>query len=294
MQNDTPIDAAARQSLSRSLQDNIDALATQAVDQLHAEHVPTYTAMPREPLVQIVKAAMLAFLRDVEEEQDHWFGDYWTKVAEARVAQGATLEDMVYGISLSGTVMDAFVARQDAVDPAVEIWWTRELRRIVNIGIITLVRVFTLVRERLINAQNATIRELMSPAIPIHEGILVLPLIGAIDSNRAAQVLETLLSGISEYQAAVVLVDITGVPIVDTAVAHHLLQSARAAQLLGARVVLVGIRPEIAQTIAQLGADLSGIVTRSNLESGINYALALHNLKIVPVNQAMAKSSFEF
>ena len=293
MDSKTTADAPERRFLLSLLNENITSLATQAVDQLHAEQVPTYVVIPRETLIRIVQAAMQAFLRDVTEDQDHWFADYWNMVAEARAEQGATLEDMLYGIGLSGTVMDAFLMQQKTIDAEVAMWWLRRLRMIVHTGVIMLARVFTTVRERLIRAQDETIRELLTPIIPIHEGIVILPLIGAIDSSRASQVLETLLNGINEFQASVVLVDITGVPIVDTAVAHHLLQSARAAQLLGAKVVLVGIRPEIAQTIAQLGADLSGIITRSNLEAGVNYALALHGLKIVstPASQAQSQNT---
>ena len=126
-----------------------------------------------------------------------------------------------------------------------------------------------------------TIRELSSPVVPIAAGILVIPLIGVIDTQRANSFLETLLEAISARQASVALIDITGVAVVDTAVAHHLLQAARAAQLLGAQVVLVGITPAVAQTMIQLGVDLSGIVTRADLESGFAYALSHMNGQIV-------------
>jgi rsbT co-antagonist protein RsbR len=122
--------------------------------------------------------------------------------------------------------------------------------------------------------QSQLIRELSSPIMPIHEGVLVLPMVGAVDSYRATQVMESVLERIVAYQADVVILDITGVPVVDTGVANHLLQMARAVKLLGAQIVLVGIGAEIAQTIVQLGVDLGDITTRSNLQSGIEYALA--------------------
>src|SRR5690606_17214230 len=103
---------------------------------------------------------------------------------------------------------------------------------------------FTAVREATIRAQSAALQELSAPIIPIYSGMLVLPLIGTIDTQRATKIMETLLEGVAERNARVVLLDITGVPIVDTSVAHHLIQAARSVRLLGAEIVLVGIRPE--------------------------------------------------
>jgi anti-anti-sigma factor len=119
-----------------------------------------------------------------------------------------------------------------------------------------------------------TVRELSTPVMPIHDHILVLPLIGNIDSARSMQIMEALLSSVQEHSAEVIIIDITGVPIVDTAVANHLLLTTRAANLLGAQSILVGISPEIAQTMVQLGVNLQTLHTASNLQAGIQYALA--------------------
>jgi rsbT co-antagonist protein RsbR len=136
--------------------------------------------------------------------------------------------------------------------------------------------------ESLVDTQRnllETLRELSSPVIPVFEGIIVLPLIGNIDTQRATQVLEGLLDGIERYRARVVLLDVTGVPIVDTSVANHLLQAAQAARLLGAEAVLVGVRPEVAQTMVQLGVAHTGLTTRADLQSGVEYAFARLNLR---------------
>jgi anti-anti-sigma factor len=127
-------------------------------------------------------------------------------------------------------------------------------------------------QQEIIAAQRSMIQELSTPIIPISDKILVLPLIGAIDSARAQQIMETMLDAISNYRAVVLIIDITGVAMVDTGVAHYLLQAARAAQLLGARVILVGISPEVAQTIVQLGVDLSSLPTYSSLQFGLKHA----------------------
>jgi PAS domain S-box-containing protein len=128
-------------------------------------------------------------------------------------------------------------------------------------------------QERIIQAQAAALAELSTPVIPISDHILVMPLIGAIDSDRARQVLEALLHGIERSRAQVAILDITGVPLVDTQVAKSLLVAAQAVRLLGARVVLTGIRPEVAQTLVGLGVDLGDIVTHSTLQNGIAYAM---------------------
>jgi PAS domain S-box-containing protein len=127
-------------------------------------------------------------------------------------------------------------------------------------------------QEQIIQAQAATLAELSTPLIPINDQVMVMPLIGTMDSSRAGQVLDTILKGIAQSHVTVVIVDITGVPIVDTQVANALIRAAHAVKLLGAQVVLTGIRPEVAQTLVGLGTDLSGITTRSSLQSGIAYA----------------------
>jgi len=127
-------------------------------------------------------------------------------------------------------------------------------------------------QEEYIQIQAGLLAELSTPLIPLTDAVVVMPLIGSIDSRRAQQVLDTLLQGITERHTRIAILDITGVPIVDTQVAGALIRTAQAAQLLGAQVVLTGIRPEVAQTLVGLGTELRGIVTRGDLQSGIAFA----------------------
>ena len=129
-------------------------------------------------------------------------------------------------------------------------------------------------QEQIIEGQQAALRELSTPIIPITDGVIAMPLIGAIDSNRAQQVIEGLLTGVAELGATTAILDITGVLVVDTQVANALLRAAQAVKLLGAQVIITGIRPEVAQTLVGLGLDLSGITTLATLQSGIAWALA--------------------
>jgi len=128
-------------------------------------------------------------------------------------------------------------------------------------------------QEEIITHQATTLGELSTPLLAISERTVVMPLVGGVDSRRVQQIMEALLSGVAEYGATSVILDITGVPIVDTQVANALVHAAQAVKLLGAQVVLTGIRPEVAQTLVGLGIDLRSIVVRGTLRDGITYAL---------------------
>jgi len=143
-------------------------------------------------------------------------------------------------------------------------------------------RLYSRVQEQLEELREASetqvrlleqVRLMSTPVIPLHDRILLLPLIGVLDSARTSLLTERLLEAVRQQRARVVLLDITGVPLVDTAVAQALLQSADATRLLGAEVVLVGVRSEVAQTLVTLGLNMEGLVTRANLQAGIEYAL---------------------
>ncbi|WP_437627933.1 PAS domain S-box protein [Sorangium sp. So ce1151] len=129
-------------------------------------------------------------------------------------------------------------------------------------------------QQELIRLQASAIAELSTPLIPITDHVVVMPLIGVLDTRRAGQAMDTLLGGLSSSGATVAIIDVTGVKIVDTKVADALLRVAQGARLLGAEVVLTGIRAEVAQTMVSLGVDLQGIATRGTLQGGIAYALA--------------------
>jgi rsbT co-antagonist protein RsbR len=136
-----------------------------------------------------------------------------------------------------------------------------------------------------------TIRTLSAPAVPVLQGIVVLPLSGQINSDRATLIMGNLLTGSREYEAKVAIIDITGVPNVDTSVADYLIQAARAGALMGCRSILVGIRPEIAQVIVELGIDMKGLRTFSDLQGGVEYALRLLGMELethTPVSSVVA------
>ena len=127
-------------------------------------------------------------------------------------------------------------------------------------------------RERVIRQQQDSIRELSTPVLPVRERLLILPIIGVLDSERARQLTEQLLAGIRTHRAKVVVIDITGAPDVDTTVANHLVQTVDASRLMGASVIITGLSPTIAQTLVDLGVDLSKIHTMGDLQGGLEEA----------------------
>lgn len=143
-------------------------------------------------------------------------------------------------------------------------------------------RAYATVRESQVEDEfQKVIRGLSTPVIQVWDRILVMPLIGVIDSTRARQLMEQLLDRIVALQSEIVILDVTGVPTVDTQVADHLVRTTKAAALVGARTVLVGISPEVAQTLVRLGATLGEVETRANLRSGLEAAFAGLGLRVV-------------
>ena len=144
-------------------------------------------------------------------------------------------------------------------------------------------------RERVIRQQQDAIRELSTPVLRVRERLLILPIIGVLDSERARQLTEQLLSGIRTHRAKVVVIDITGAPEVDATVANHLVQTVDACRLMGASVIITGLSPKIAQTLVTLGVDLSKVHTMGDLQGGLEEAERL--LGYTVTREASATSS---
>lgn len=130
--------------------------------------------------------------------------------------------------------------------------------------------------------QRQTIRELETPVIQVWDGVLAVPIVGSIDTARAQEMNEALLNRIVETGSEIILLDITAVPVVDTAVARHLMETVSAARLLGAEVFIVGLSARTAMTLVQLGLDLSGITTRVSMAKGLALAFSRLGFQVVP------------
>jgi rsbT co-antagonist protein RsbR len=169
----------------------------------------------------------------------------------------------------------------DAYEPA-----ANRIANTVGVG-------FVQERERIIRQQQEAIRELSTPVLQVRERLLILPIIGVIDPQRARQLTEQLLRGIRANRAKVVVIDITGVPAVDATVANHLVQTVDASRLMGATVIVTGLSSEIAQTLVTIGVDLTKMKTIGDLQGGIEEAERLLGYKVTmmqaPPEQALTK-----
>jgi rsbT co-antagonist protein RsbR len=159
---------------------------------------------------------------------------------------------------------------RDADALADEIWAATTL--LDTLGLFT-TEVYLKGREEIIRRQQQEMLELSTPVVELWDGVLALPLIGTLDSARTQVVMENLLHRIVETGAAIAIIDITGVPTVDTLVAQHLLKTVAAARLMGADCIISGIRPQIAQTIVHLGVELGSVVTKATLADAFAIAL---------------------
>ncbi len=258
-----------------------DEIVATAVTTLQRE-LPPYAAMPTDEVSKRVRSGMEPFVRDFDEAMPHHFASYWRNISYQRAQQGLPLLALLKVLLLATQVLIDGLKQAYVDDLSEQVTLIEKAYAVQSTGISAIYVGYEQHKDEIISSQTSALEEISSPIVPIYTGILVLPMIGTIDSRRAGQVMEGLLEGINTYSADVVILDITGVPVIDTGVANYLLQAARAARLLGSTVVLVGIGAEIAQTIVQLGIDLTGIVTRANLQAGIEYALSKQGLAICP------------
>ncbi len=158
-----------------------------------------------------------------------------------------------------------------------QLWAVSEL--IDSLGMHT-IQTFQKTREEVIKRQQEELLELSTPVVKLWEGVLALPMIGTLDSQRTQVVMESLLQRIVDTGSEIAIIDITGVPTVDTLVAQHLLKTVTAIRLMGADCIISGVRPQIAQTIVHLGLDLAGIVTKANLADALKLALQRSGLTV--------------
>jgi rsbT co-antagonist protein RsbR len=269
-------------ALGEAYAQRLPAIVDEVTHNLVTQAGGAYAQQQYDQFRPTVQGGMGLFGRDLAEGSVEHFASFWLMRARERIQTGYDIDEMQHAIMLATMIVIKHLLPLYANDPQAIQTMVQRACEVADHAKLALFRAVLRVREEVIRAQVLAIQELSAPIIPIYEGVLVLPLIGTIDSQRAGMIITTLLDSITRQNARIVLLDITGVPLVDTQVAHHLLQAAHAVRLLGAVLVLVGIRPEIAQTIVHLGVNLSDIVTRANLQAGFAYALEQHGLQIKP------------
>ena len=201
-------------------------------------------------------------------------------LSSSRVLQGFTSDETATFIFSFKQPFFARLRAELGKDPealADDTWLATQL--LDKLGLLT-VRAFQKSREQVINRQQEEMLELSTPVVKLWDGILALPMIGTLDSARTQIVMELLLQRIVETGSEIAIIDITGVPTVDTLVAQHLLKTVTAIRLMGADCIISGVRPQIAQTIVHLGVDLQGITTKATLADALAVALKRIGLAI--------------
>ena len=199
--------------------------------------------------------------------------EFLADLSRSRAVQGFTSDETASFIFSFKRPVFARIRQELASDPtalADETWAATEL--IDRLGMHT-IKVFQKAREDVIKRQQEELLELSTPVVKLWEGVLALPMIGTLDSARTQVVMESLLQRIVETGSEIAIIDITGVPTVDTLVAQHLLKTVTAIRLMGADCIISGVRPQIAQTIVHLGVDLQGVTTKANLADALALAL---------------------
>jgi len=193
--------------------------------------------------------------------------------SRSRAAKGETAgETSLFVLALKKPLFDALQARFGS-DPAALAGTLWSVTTLIDRVAQHTVTTFQQSREEIIRRQQEELLELSTPVVKLWEGVLAVPMIGVLDSSRTQLVMESLLQSIVETGSGLAIIDITGVPTVDTLVAQHLLKTVTAIRLMGADCIISGIRPQIAQTIVHLGIDLQGITTKASLADALAVAL---------------------
>ncbi len=214
-------------------------------------------------------------------------------VAKSRMEQGFTASEIsMFVLSLKQPVFNVLrdEFKGDASKLVTEIWTSGDL--LDKLAMMTVDAAIEL-REQTIARQQEEMMELSTPVVKLWDGVLALPLIGTLDSGRTQVVMESLLSAIVETNSQVAIIDITGVPTVDTLVAQHLIKTITAARLMGAECYLSGIRPAIAQTIVHLGIDLVDVQTKAKLSDAFKIALTRLGKAVVSIKNHPAARAEE-
>jgi len=239
-------------------------------------------------LLQIMRRALVSGA-SLDLEAQAWVAarDLLGRISVSRAQQGFTpSETATFVLSLKRPLFDVLRgASKDADSLADDVWTATRL--LDQLALYT-TEVYIKARQELITRQQQDMLELSTPVVKLWEGVLALPMIGTLDSSRTQVVMESLLQRIVDTGSDVAILDITGVPTVDTLTAQHLLKTVTAARLMGAECIISGIRPQIAQTIVHLGVDLGDVITKATLADAFKLALSRLGLAITRPKAAPA------
>ncbi|MDH0897448.1 MULTISPECIES: STAS domain-containing protein [unclassified Pseudomonas] len=233
---------------------------------------------------ELIKAFIMALAQGSDSIEDPAWKPLKAQLERLSVSQArqgfSPSETATFVFSLKEPLFDLI---QNQGERAIELVWLLS-KLIDKLGLFSL-EYFMAGRELVIREQQESLLELSTPVVQLWDGVLAVPLIGALDSNRTQIVMEALLEKIVETESDIAIIDITGVPTVDTMVAQHLLKTITAAKLMGAKCIISGIRPQIAATIVHLGVELGDVVTKASLVDAFKLALKELNVRMTRVEK---------
>jgi len=278
------VTARLLRELVAHLRQNRTSLREEWVRRITEAHL--LTAMTKEEIFAEATSVYDSYVAALETGTFEALQNYARNLSERIIPRGVETHEVVGIVLLLRDVLarSLFAKYQDDFEELNRILDAYEpaANRIAN----TVAVGFVQERERVIRQQQEAIRELSTPVLQVRERLLILPIIGVIDPQRARQLTEQLLRGIRTNRAKVVVIDITGVAAMDATVANHLVQTVEASRLLGAIVIVTGLSPEIAQTLVTIGVDLGKMNTVGDLQGGIEQAEHLLGYKVVMMAEA--------
>jgi len=218
--------------------------------------------------------------RDTQSKGFEKIYDFLAGISITRAKQGFTpRETSSYIFSLKEVLLS--VLSKEIKDTEVLYAESMEIDKLLDNMMIVTFETFIKGREEVILRQTDEMTEISTPVIRVWDGVLALPIIGTLDSARTQVVMESLLQEIVETGSGIAILDISGVPSVDSMVAQHLIKTVSATRLMGAECIISGIRPEIAQTVVHLGIDLSNVITKSTMASALQTAFSMLQLQVI-------------
>jgi rsbT co-antagonist protein RsbR len=256
--------------------------ADRAADRVYTGATPSYPALvPRDIVREGMLRSLGVMLADIERGEIVAFPAALERLAADRVARGVAVTELLVATNIVFDVISEHFRDAFAGDLEAQLWWERQRSALNHLGLTAFVSSYMAAREAFIRQQALAIQALSAPIIPIYKGILLLPLIGVVDAERAEQIMASLLESIGRHAAQTVILDVTGVPVVDGRVAEYLRRAAQATRLMGAEIIVVGINPQMAKTVVELGIDLRAIPVLADLQGGVEYALRLAGMAII-------------
>ncbi len=276
-----PDDTALRQELVEHFREKRELLRQQWVQQMTAKGL--LAGLTQEEIENESSTIYDTCIICLETGEYQGAQTYATRMAERGVLRGMTTEQIIGGILTlrdvyGRSLFERYQQDMERLSAALDIY-----EPVANKILSIVALAFVEEREKVVRQQQEAIRELSTPVLQVRDQLLILPIIGVIDTHRARQLTEQLLRTIRTRRAKVVVMDITGVPAVDSKIAGHLVQTVDASKLMGATVIVTGISPEIAQTLVTLGVDIGKMNTVGDLQEGIEVANQFLGYRVVRI-----------